>query len=382
MKRVGIEGSPLFGNRTGIGQFAKRLTTAASKANSDVSFEIIRHWPPLKKFKPPIPPNSHLSYRLVKWFPPAVYFQIFKRLGWFLSYDTIALRRYDVMFFYNFVAFPVRKNTISVVFVHDLSFVNCPQFVSGKNKMYLDKFVPRSIKRANHIITISDSSARQIIEHYKVSSSKISIVTPAIDAADYYPRPEKEITAIQKKYKLPIRYILYASTLEPRKNVEGILRAYAAMDEKIKKSYGLVLAGGKGWKDESILKTIDELLSAGENIVQTGYVPDDDLPAIYSGASLFLYPSFYEGFGIPPLEAMACGVPVISADNTSLPEVVGDAGLYVKAEDTDGLTALAERVLTEPKLVASLRAKGLAQAKKFSWEKSATQLLEVLEKIS
>ena len=381
MKRVGIEGSPLFGNRTGIGQLAKRLTEAVSRLESDTKFEVIRFWLPFKKFTAPVAPNSHLSYRLIKWFPPAVYFQIFKRLGWFLPYDAVALRRYDTLLFYNFVTFPVRKNTKAVVFIHDLSFIYFSQYTQHKNLPYMQKFVPYSVEHSSHIITISESTKNQIIEHYKADPAKISIINPAVDNTVYYPRPAKEIAAVRRKYGLPKKYILYAGTLEPRKNIEGILRAYADLDSKIKSRYGLVLAGGRGWKDESIIRTMDKLKKNGENILHTGYVPDEDFPAIYSGAELFVYPSHYEGFGIPLLEAMACGVPVISADNTSLPEVVGSAGLYVKADDTAGMTMLMERVLSSSKLANDLRRRGLAQAKKFNWEKSAEELIKVLDNL-
>ncbi|MEX2006660.1 MAG: glycosyltransferase family 1 protein [Candidatus Saccharimonadales bacterium] len=381
MKRIGIEGSPFFGSPTGIGQYARRLITAASKLGSDTHFEIIRHWLPFKELRPPIAPNQRLSYRLVKWFPPAVYFQTFKRLGWFLPYDAIALRRYDAMLFFNFVVFPVRKKVKTIAFIHDLSFIHFSEYTQVKNLTYMQKFVPYSIDRASHIITISQSTKNQIVEHYKVSPGKISIITPAINHSQFYQRPMHEISEIRKKYKLPTKYILYASTLEPRKNIEGILRSYSALGDDLKMEYGLVLAGGKGWKDESIFKTIDELRSAGENIITTGYVPDEDLPAIYSGATLFVYPSFYEGFGIPLLEAMACGVPVITSNNTSLPEVVGSAAILVEAGDTTALSKAINKVLNNPERANLLREKGLAQAKKFSWEKSAKKLMAVLEKL-
>src|ERR1035437_9196758 len=135
--RVGIEGSLFFKQSSGVGNYAKRLTETASKLESDVDFEILRHWIPFKKRRPPIKPNGHLRYRLVKWFPPMVYYQAFKRLNWFLPYDLIALRNYDAFLFFNFVAFPVRKRTKSLVVIHDLSFIHYPQFAQATNLEFM-----------------------------------------------------------------------------------------------------------------------------------------------------------------------------------------------------------------------------------------------------
>ena len=380
--KIFVEGSALFKEKTGVGQYTKHLIEAIAKTHPENSYTLFG----FKFFTRPLPPNPFpknlsIRFKIVRLIPGRGYNLLFK-WGVALPVDLVLFSRPDVILYPNFVRWPVlSKRTQTIVVIHDLSFIYYSQFTHPKNLPYMLKHVPPSMKKATHLVAVSESTKNQIVDYYRVAPERISVVTPAIGHAQFYPRTVNEVSKIKKKYKLPIKYILFASTLEPRKNVEGILRSYAALDEELKKEYGLVLAGGKGWKDEFILKTIDELRSAGENIITTGYVPDKDLPAIYSGASLFVYPSFYEGFGIPPLEAMACGVPVISADNTSLPEVVGNAGLYVNAEDTAGLTLLAERVLTNPKLAKELRQKGLKQAKRFSWEKSASELIKVLKSL-
>lgn len=379
--RVGLEGSPFFGRRTGVGQYAARLVSAAAQLDSSVELEIVRFWWPWRKNPEPIPAGKRLGYRLIRWFPPAVYFQIFKRLGWFLPYDFFALKKYDTFVFFNFVVFPLRRRTKAVAVVHDLSFIHYPQFTQHKNLPYMVRFVPSSIKKANHIITVSQSTKRQIVDHYHVAADKVNVITPAIDHQDFYPRKQVEADKARAKYSLPTRYILFTGTLEPRKNVVGILNAYQALPPQLKIKFPLVLAGGRGWKDEEIQAKLSKLKAAGEQIIQPGYVADEDLAAVFSGASLFVYPSFYEGFGIPPLEAMACGVPVITADNSSLPEVVGDAAIKVKAGDDQELSLQMVRVLTSPKLSASLQKKGLDQAKKYNWQTSAQKFLDLLEKL-
>jgi glycosyltransferase involved in cell wall biosynthesis len=201
-----------------------------------------------------------------------------------------------------------------------------------------------------------------------------------VDHEEYYPKNTKEISIIKNKYNIKGEYILYTGTLEPRKNIVGILESYSMLLDEFKNEYSLVLAGGKGWLDDEIENKLNELKDL--NIVRTGYVEDDDLPALYSGATLFIYPSFYEGFGMPPLEAMACGTPVITSNNSSLPEVVGNAGIMVDAKDTRSLTKNIEKVLKSKKLQSEMSKKGLKQAKNFSWEKSAKKLLELIESTS
>jgi glycosyltransferase involved in cell wall biosynthesis len=379
--KVGIESVPFYGNLSGVGQYSTRLIEAASSVDdSKVQFEIVRPLMPWRKFRPAIAGNKHLSYRIVRWFPPIIYYQMFKRLGWAPPYDLVALKKYDAFLFFNFVAFPVRKKTPSLVVIYDLSFIYYPQYTQRKNLPYMLKFVPRSVKRASRIITISENSKKEIIDHYKIGGDMVEIINPAVDHKIFKPQPADRISQIAAKYRIGGSYILCVATLEPRKNLIGVLEAFEKLPENIKSTHSLVLVGGKGWLDGELEKKY-ELLASKYSLIKTGYVPDEDLPALYSGAEVFVYPSFYEGFGMPPLEAMACGTPVITSDSTSLPEVVGDAGIMIKAEDTSELANQIEKVLRDKELADSLRAKGLIQAKKFTWDESAKRLLRVIEEV-
>jgi glycosyltransferase involved in cell wall biosynthesis len=380
--RVGIEGSLFLKRSTGVGYYAKMLTQAAAQVDSEVKFEIVKHVFPWSKPVPPLIPNEHLGYRFVRWFPPAVYYQVFKRLNWFIPYDLIALRRYKVFLFFNFTVFPVRRSCRSVVVIHDLSFILYPQFTQAKNLKYQTKLLPRSIRRASHIITVSENSKREIVEHYGVQPEMISVVSNAVDHDHFKPRPNNEVSKVRQKYGLPAKFIHFHGTIEPRKNVQGLLDAYANLPDHIRDDYALVLTGGKGWQDEAIYQRIDQLKSNGLRIVLPGYVDNEDLPAIYSAASLFVFPSFYEGFGVPPLEAMACGVPVISSNSSSLPEVVSEAAIKVSPKDTAEITKQIMRVLKDPTLAKTLSTKGINQAKKFSWDQSAKKLIKVLDDLA
>ena len=380
-KRIGIEGAPIFGQPTGVGQYARRLTEAASRGGDGFKLDIIRFWLPFNKFRPPLSPNSRLAYRLIKWFPPAVYFQFFKRLSWAPPYDWFSLRHYDAIIFFNFVAYPVSRKTKSIVVIHDLSYINHKQYVSPKNQRFLEKFVPKSIDLADKIIAVSENTKIELAEHYHVPLDDIAVINPAVDHKIFKPSTETEVKRVLNEFNITKPYILSVATQEPRKNLIGVLNAFEMLPEDLKMKYSLVLTGGKGWLDDTLQTRFDEI-SKKYSVIRTGYVADEKLPALYSGADLFVYPSFYEGFGIPPLEAMACGVPVITSNNSSLPEVVDNAAIKIVAEDLSALSGQISKVLTDPKLAKGLRQKGLAQAAKFSWDKSAQKLLHILEDLA
>lgn len=380
--KIYIEGSPLLNNRSGVGQYTKRLTEAMAKLSND-EFSVFG----FRFFTKPVPknvfePSSGIKYRFVRFLPGRVYNLMFK-LGIAPPVDVLTFSRPDIVWYPNFAVWPIlRSSTKKIVTIYDLSYINYGQLSSPKNRDFLIKFVPRAIKKADKVVTISENSKREICKEYGLSPSEVSVVAPAVDPSEYFPRSAGEVSATRKKYALPSKYILFTGTLEPRKNVIGLLNAYAGLPDNLRAEYGLVLVGGKGWQDEQILSRLARLQKSGENIMQLGYVPDDDLPAIFSGASLFVYPALYEGFGMPPLEAMACGAPVITADNSSLPEVVGDAAIKIRAEDTVSLTHEVAHVLSDPALANQMVKKGLAQSKKFTWDKSAKKMLDIIKDLS
>jgi glycosyltransferase involved in cell wall biosynthesis len=379
--KVFVEGGSVFKDRSGVGQYTKHLLEAMAQKHPEnqytvFAFRLLGRPLPEPVFKKNLP----IAYRFIRFLPGRGY-NLLRKLHLAPPIEILLLRKPDVVIFPNFVKWPLFSRTKSIVVVYDLSFINFSQYTQPRNLKYMLKFVPTSVKKSDHVVTISNNSRREILEQYKVNPEKVSIVTPAVDHDRFFPRSKKEIEASRHKYKLPRKYILYAGTLEPRKNIQGILQAYGSLSEELLREYALVLAGGKGWKDEKIHEQIRALRSEGKDIKRTGYVPDEDLPQIYSGAAVFVYPSFYEGFGIPPLEAMACGVPVISSDNSSLPEVVGQAGIMVDANDTNRLAKVISEVLSDKKTADTMRRAGLSRAKEFSWESSAQAMIEVIESL-
>lgn len=282
--------------------------------------------------------------------------------------------------FPNFTSWPLARSK-SIPIIYDLSYEKYPEFAEPRNQAFLSSQVRKTVSRADHIITISQNSKREIREFYGVGESSISVAYPAVDTAHYYRRSQNEINKALKKYHLEGSYILFVGNIEPRKNLIHLLLAYEKLPSQLRKKYSLVLVGAKGWQDAQIFETIQRLQSQG-NLIQlpSKRVSDADMPAIYSGASVFVYPSIYEGFGIPPIEAMACGVPVVASDNSSLPEACGKAAILVSSRSKDEIKTAIQTILTDSADSRKAREKlGRHQVAKFSWGKSAAQLMNIVK---
>jgi glycosyltransferase involved in cell wall biosynthesis len=375
--KIYIEGSPIFQQRTGVGQYTKRLFEKIALIDKINDYTFFAFLFAKKEPKPPIL-SANINYKYIKFMPGKIYNKLFKK-GVKLNINFLLNEKSDLFIFPNFVAWPTSKNKKVWSIIYDASYLEHPKYSDEKNRDYLIKFVGKTIERSEKIITISQNAKKEIENHYPLSKNKIEIISPAVDHKEYFPKNKKEVTKVINKYGIDKNYILYTGTLEPRKNIVGILSAYNKLTEALRGEYQLVLAGGKGWLDEEIEEKLTEL--KGLNIIRTGYVADEDLPALYSGATVFVYPSFYEGFGMPPLEAMACGTPVITSNNSSLPEVVGEAGIMIDAKDTEALAKSIEKVISSKKLQNEMIKKGIKQAKKFSWEESAKKLYELIQSI-
>lgn len=282
----------------------------------------------------------------------------------------------DIFHSTDFVLPPVRQAR-TILTVHDLAFMRLPQCAEAGLRIYLNKVVPYSIERADLVLADSQSTKNDLVELLGVSPDKIEVVYAGVESRFRPMEGEMALQRIKKRYGLDFPFILSLGTLEPRKNFTGLIEAYALMRDRELK---LVIAGGKGWLYDEIFARAEKLGLGGE-IVFPGFVADEDLPALYNLAELFVFPSLYEGFGLPPLEAMACGTPVVTSDRPSLPEVVGEAGLMVEATDSQALAEAMERVLMDENLRREMREKGLKQAEKFTWDAAAEKLLEVYRRL-
>lgn len=377
-----IESSSIFGERSGIGQYTKRLIEAYHQYYPESQIRLFGFKFISRKFIHPIAPDKTLSYRLIRWLPGRAYTGAFKHKIKIPIDILVGARKQDIFLYPNFVKWPHLFNRRSATIVHDVSFITHGQYTSPPNREYMLKYVPGSISSSQYIVTISECSKLAITKHYGVPPENISIVHPFVDTEIFYKVSEDEQQRVRNKYNLPQNYLLFIGNVEPRKNLSGVLEAYEALPNKIKKQYSLVIAGGKGWLNDAIHRKIDQLISEGHTIVRTGYVADEDVPGLMSSAKLYMQIPHYEGFGIPPLESMACGTPVICANNSSLPEAAGDAALYVNSNNPKETTKAIIKLLSDNQLYNDLIAKGYAQVKKFTPKKTADQLQSLVEKLT
>lgn len=277
---------------------------------------------------------------------------------------------------YLFMAFPVpvlffRKNIISTI--HDICCWDCPETMNGMSKWYFRISHRFAVKKCKKIITISHFSQNRIEDKLHVSSNKICLIYCGVDNNfENYVRDDNKQKLVKEKYKLPEQYLLSLSTLEPRKNLELLVNAYRKliMDEAYE--IPLVLAGRKGWKMDQFFEKIEPLVK--EKIIFTGFIEEKDLPEVYAGAKLFIFPSKYEGFGMPPLEAMACGTNVLSSNSTSLPEVLGNTAKYFENNNEKDLMNKIKEAVNSDQDVSAMK----NQVEKFSWNREAGKLLLAL----
>ena len=311
---------------------------------------------------------------------PGIRLQVFRlptnrppvRILWEQAFQPWAVRRakLDLLHSPAFVG-PLVSACPLVVTVHDLSFLFFPQGFRALNRSYLRLFTRLSVRRAQRVLAVSESTKRDLVTYYGLSPAKVDVVYNGVDGS-FRPLPADQVAAFRRQTGLPDRFMLFVGTLEPRKNVVRLIEAYARLS---KERPPLVLVGGRGWLYDQIFSRVEALNLSGQ-VHFAGYVLAEDLPLWYNAADLFVYPSLYEGFGLPPLEAMACGTAVITSTASSLPEVVGKAGLTIDPTDTEALATAMGQVLRARDLREQMQAEGLARAQSFSWEKTAQQTVD------
>lgn len=263
--------------------------------------------------------------------------------------------------------------------IHDLAFEHLPETFNRRSWMQMRLTVRRTARTAAHIITPSEFSRRDLIETYNVAPERVTVTLEAA-APHFRPASPDAITAVKSRYGIEGDYVLAVGSIQPRKNLVRLVRAYSDLRRSRSQANlpRLVLVGKRAWLYGETLRAVEQS-GVAANVIFTGYVPERDLPALYTGALCFVYPSYFEGFGLPPLEAMSCGTPVVAGDRTSLPEVVGDAGILVNPFDTDAIGAGIARLIDDAELRAALRQRGQARAALFDWRDTAQRTLQVYE---
>ena len=269
---------------------------------------------------------------------------------------------------------PMALRCPSVVTVHDLAFLDA-SLHRMRSHLYLTALTRRAIAKASRIICVSAYTRDRLASTYPAARDRTRVIGEGVDDR-FRPQPAALIAGFRTRFRIDAPYVLFVGVFEPRKNLERLVRAFELAMEQSGKDHLLVLAGARGWKDESVLRSI-ETSALRDRIRVLGYVPETDLAALYSGADVFVYPSLHEGFGLPPLEAMACGVPVVTSNVTSLPEVVGDAALCVDPCDVEAIASSIERLVTDASLRQRLVNAGIRRAAEFRWDRVAEKTLAV-----
>lgn len=275
----------------------------------------------------------------------------------------------------NFILPPARR-VKTLLTVHDLSFIRHPQGAVDKLRRWLEKVVPRSLARADHVLADSHSTKLDLIDIYQIPPDQITVIGAGVEARFKPITAPEVLNPVRQRYNLPQKFVLGLGTLEPRKNFAGLIEGFSR--SPVRETHHLVIAGGRGWLYDDIFAAAGAS-PVSDRIHFTGFVADADLPALYNLADAFAYPSHYEGFGIPVIEAMACGTPVVCADNSSLPEVAGPAALQIPATDVEALAEALQRVSIDQSLRENLIRLGFEQAQKFNWPAAAKRLLAVYQ---
>lgn len=314
------------------------------------------------------------------WMPGRIYNHLERILP--LPYKWVFGTHADITQFFNYtIPFGVSGKRITIV--HDMAFRAFPETVAKRTERWLKNNLEKYCRRADVILTVSEFSRQEIQRYMGIPTEKIEVIYNGVDMERYHPGyTVAQIGAAKSRYRICGSYILYLGTLEPRKNIETLITAYNLLKKEIGSDRlpKLVLAGKKGWMYETIF-TLVQNYGLENDVIFTGYVDEEDVPVLLCGAHIFAFPSLYEGFGIPPLEAMACGTPVITSNTSSLPEIVGEAGILIPPMDAEGLKRSMQQLLTDEVMRQHYIKAGLKQVREFTWARSAEKLVDIYRKL-
>ncbi len=371
MPTIAIDYTPAYEQGAGIGRYVRELVGALADHDQDTNYRLFVAG--VKSNALPALPARNFLWRPTR-LTPLWLARIWHRLHLPLPVETFT-GRIDLYHATDFVLPPTSSKTRTIVQVHDLSFVRVPEAAAPRLKAYLDRVVPASVRRADHVLADSQATKDDLIELYQLSSDKISVLHGGVDQR-FSPASAASILAVRQKYGLnDERYIFSVGTVQPRKNYGRLIEALAQLRSH-QHDIHLVIAGGRGWLEDPIYQMI-ETTGMQSYVHFIGFADDADLPALYSAANCLAFPSLYEGFGFPVLEAMACGVPVMTSNISSLPEIAGNAALTVNPHDISAIGEALEKLLDDDELRQTLIQRGYAQAKLFTWAASAAKLQKI-----
>ncbi|MCC7359401.1 MAG: glycosyltransferase family 4 protein [Anaerolineales bacterium] len=373
---ITLDLSPAVHRHAGLGRYASELLTALLAVAPEHAYSAVYYAP--QGAERPAPPLDRLPAQTLHLGPKPWRMSVL--LADYLGVNMDRWVHAGEVFHATDHLLPRFKRSRTVFTIHDLIYLFYPQYHLPLNRWYLKLMLPRFLRRADAVIAVSEHTRRDVMRHMRIPEEKITVIYEGANPAYRPLRDPAAVAAVRARYHLPERYLLFFSTIEPRKNLAALLGAYHALLAQPGDWPHLVVAGRKGWLYEPIFARVREL-GLEARVTFTDWVAEADAPALLNGAELFVYPSFYEGFGLPPLEAMACGVPVVASTAASIPEIVGDAGLLVPPTDEAALMEAMQAALTDAQLRTHMRARGLARARTFTWEAAARATLKVYAQV-
>jgi len=374
--RIGINGTALLSPLTGIGQYTKNLAEALlATGEVDLWLFYLATWSQDIRTAPL--PNITRFKSIIKKMVPRPYLvsRAIQQVRFSKGVRHLNLHLYHEP---NFLSHRFPGPT--VITAHDLSWIRFPETHPAERVKLMNRVFPRSLEQAAHVVTDAEFTRQEIIEYFGIAPHRITSV-PLAARDNFHPRSEEECQSVLGAQGLSYRsYILCVGTLEPRKNLELMIRAYAAMPPAFRARWPLVLVGMRGWLTSSLESVMQTLVASGE-VRSLGFVSEDDLAVLYAGASMLVYPSLYEGFGLPPLEAMRSGTPVIVSNSSTLPEVVGDAGVLIDPHDVPGLRDAVLRLAEDSEHWTARHVASLRQASRFSWARCARETIAIYRSV-
>jgi glycosyltransferase involved in cell wall biosynthesis len=374
MPAIGIDYTAAYEQGAGIGRYVRELVRALAAHDQHTPYRLFVAGAARKSLPSPPGPNFH-------WRPTRITPLWFARV-WHRAQFPLPLEAFtgkiDLFHATDFTLPPHLPGTLTLLTIHDLSFVRAPETTTPVLKAYLDQVVPRSVRCATHVLADSQATKDDLVELYGTSPDKITVLLGGVNP-EFKPITDPAMRrAVRQRYQIPDwPYVFSVGTVQPRKNYARLIEALAILGQAFKDIH-LVIAGGRGWLDSPIYQAV-ETFGMAHRVHFTGFVRDDDLPALYSDAVCLAYPSLYEGIGLPILEAMACGIPVITSKLSSMPEVAGDAALLVNPYKVEALADALRQLLGGESLRAELVQRGYSQVARFNWAAAAVQLAAIYQ---
>ncbi|OGD94925.1 hypothetical protein A3A48_03330 [Candidatus Curtissbacteria bacterium RIFCSPLOWO2_01_FULL_37_9] len=381
---IGLDGNEAnVTNRVGSGVYSLELLKEFAK-NKDHQFLVY-----LKEKSLPDLPKESANFKYKVFGPKKLWTQFALPLKLFFG------EKPDIFFSMGHYG-PRFSKVPYVITIHDLSYLHYPHMFKKNDLYQLVNWTKYSLKAAAHKVTVSETTKKDIIENYNINPSKITVTYEGYDKSRFKPESKSKIESVKKKYKIEGEYIIFVGTLQPRKNLERLIEAFASIvhssqlivngekktvnREPLTDNLSLVIVGKKGWLFDPIFEKVKSLKLEGK-VIFTDYVPGDDLPALIAGAKVYVLPSLWEGFGIPVIEAQACGVPIVVSNTSSLPEIVGDSGILINPLSVESIADGVKKAL-DKRTGTDLVEAGFKNIKRFSWRKCAQETLGVLEKVA